>query len=148
MGSCVHPDTGDDEFSTKFYWQAPWSTAPGGTNPLIYMFGESWPWNLSGDSNDWNNTALIGTPTPSAKLKQITARRATARQKRRLMDWRVEHDGPFEKVFRGEDPIVGPLNDPRLSIPCSRHFRRSERWGRTGVRAERELRALRVPRAW
>ena len=117
MGSYVHPDTGDDEFSTKFYWQAPWSTAPGGTNPLIYMFGESWPWNLSGDSNDWNNTALIGTPTPPAKLKQITARRATARQKRRLVDWNVEHDGPFEKVFRGEDPIVGPLNDPRLSIP-------------------------------
>ena len=116
--SYIHVDTAnEDEDVPTYYWQAPWSTVPGGTNPLVYVFGDSLPWNLAGDANDFLKTALIGTPTPVTALKKITASRATQRQKRRIADWDEERDGRFEKIFKGEDPQIGPIQDPRKSIP-------------------------------
>jgi hypothetical protein len=124
-GACAHQRpsyiyadaTNEDQDVPAYYWQAPWSTVPGGTNPLVYVFGDSLPWNLAGDANDFLSTALIGTPTPVATLKKITASRASQRQKRRIAAWDEEHDGPFEKIFRGEDAEIGQIHDPRLSIP-------------------------------
>lgn len=99
-------------------WSAPWSvTSRGGLNPLVYVFGESLPWNLTGDSNSFNVTALIGTPTPRIYLQRYTERRATAPQKRRIRGWNDELDGPFDKIFRGEDQEIGALHDPRQSVP-------------------------------
>jgi hypothetical protein len=116
-GSYIHRDTSGEEGAPAFYWQAPWSTTPGGINPLNYVFGEAFPWNLAGDSNDWFQTALIGTPTPLAALKKVTASRSTVGQKRKILNWDVARDGPIEKIFRGDDPDIGQIPDPRLSIP-------------------------------
>lgn len=99
-------------------WQAPYSTSPGGVNPLVYGFmDEALPWNLSGDGNLFNRVALIGTRTHEPTLKKYAAMRATVEGKRRIKDWDTERDGPFERFFAGTDPSIGSVGDPRLSVP-------------------------------